>query len=554
MAEITQSTNSSSVATKLTASQLETALKALAKLLVSIKFYPTGHPALKTVTSDAREGFLPLLQTEESVGVVVRRTGFFYEDEPIGSTNPMLQKLAASLFARRVQRVTVLKDLSCRDLWETAKVLLLDADVIQKSGGLQTLLQQAMVTTIWTNAVDMNSIFELKNQVEEEKSNLYGTTELADDEFLATLGTTAAMESSDSSLPPTPQVIAAPVGELPFEELLKAVEMVSADQEFISLLQRLVPVVHANLTEKSAHLVLQTLSFLTNCNQSTYLGEEKRKAARQATTQLSTPTLLNFYADLLCARRRFDDRRVAWDHITRSLGDPLAKLLLTRLAGEEESSARKVFTEALVTQGDIALAAIIATLKDDRWQVLRNAANLLGEIRAASAIEPLRTLLRHRELGVRREALRALTRIGGSSVINIIAKILQGKDVELRRQAMLCLGAIRDPATIPLLVQFVQIKDWQFQQLEAKVDAVKALGEIGSPQVLPVLQNIVNHHPFFYRSRNNVLRAAALSAIGEIGGTKALEFLEAMEDESSPVVEKAIVNALKNAQKGLPND
>lgn len=554
MAERTQNTKSSSVATKLTASQLETALKALAKLLVSIKFYPAGHPALKTVTSDAQAGFLPLLQTDESVAVAVRRTGFFYEDEPIGSANPMLQKLAASLFARRVQRLTILKDLSCRDLWETAKVLLLDADVIQKNGGLQTLLQQALVTTIWTNAVDMNSIFELKNQIEEEKSTLYGSTELADDEFLLTLEGVTAMESSDSSLPLASEVVAAPVGELPFEELLKAVEMVSDDQEFISLLQRLVPVVHANLTEKSAHLVLQSLSFLTNCNQSNYLGEEKRKAARQAMTQLSSPALLNFYTDLLCARRRLDDHRVAWNHITRSLGDPLAKLLLTRLASEEEPSVRKVFTEALISQGDVALAAIIATLKDDRWQVLRNAAQLLGEIRATAAIEPLRDLLRHRELGVRREALRALTRIGGSSVVNIIAKILQGKDIELRRQAMLCLGAIKDPATIPLLVQFLQIKDWQFQQLEAKVDAVKALGEIGSTEVLPVLKTVVNHRPFFYRSRNNVLRAAALLAMGEIGGSEAIEFLETMEDDSSPAVEKAIVNALKQAQKGLPND
>lgn len=552
MAEITQSTKSSSIAMKLTASQLETALKALAKLLVSIKFYPAGHPALKSVTSDAQAGFLPLLQTAESVGVVVRRTGFFYEDEPIGSANPMLQKLAANLFARRVQRVTVLKDLSCRDLWETAKVLLLDADVIQKKGGLQILLQQALVTTIWTNAVDMNSIFELKNQIEEEKSNLYGTAELADEEFLATLGTTAAMESNDSSLATTEE-LAAPVGEDTFEELLKAVEMVSDNQEFINLLQRLVPVVHANLTERSAHLVLQTLSFLTNCSQSNYSGEEKRKAARLAMTQLSTPALLNFYIDLLCSRRRFDDRRIAWDLITRSLADPLAKLLLTRLAGEKEPSTRKVFSEALVTQGDVALPAIIATLKDNRWPVLRNAAQLLGEIRAVAAIEPLRALLRHRELGVRREALRALTRIGGSNVINIIAKILQGRDIELRRQAMLCLGAIRDPATIPLLVQFVQIRDWQYQQLEAKIDAVKALGEIGSTEVLPVLKNIVSHHPFFYRSRNNVLRAAAIAAMGEIGGQEVIEFLETIEDDS-PIVEKAIANALKNAQKGLPND
>ena len=550
MDERTQRPKSSSDAAKLMVSQVETALKALAKLLVSIKFYPAEHPALKDVASDAWSAFLPLLQTRESVVVVVRRTGFFYEDELVGSKNAPLQKLAASLFSRKIQRLTILKDLSCRDLWETAKTFLLDVDVIQKKGGVQSLLQQARVTTIWTNVVDMSGIFELKNQIETEKSNLYGAAE-ADEKILATPGEPAAIENGSAVAETAP-----PAGELSFEELLQEVERASDEQSFSRLLQRLIPVVQENLTEKSAHLVLQTLSFLTHCYESDYAREEKRKVAQQALAQLSTPSLLSFYSDLLCARVRFDDHRIAWDRISRSLGAPLAKVLLTRLAGEEELSAKKVLFEALVSQGEVALAPIVATLKDDRWAVLRNAAQLLGEIRAGAAIEPLRVLLGHPDLRVRREALRALTRIGGSGVIGILAKILQGDDSELRRQAMLCLGAIKNPATIPLLVQFLQAKDWRFLQLEAKVDAARALGEIGSEEGLPGLVAIVNHRCLFYRSRNNVLRAAALLAIGEIGGPEAIRFLEDMEEEgsASPIVEKAISSAIKQARKGSQHD
>lgn len=552
MDERTQSTKSSSAAAKLTASRLETALKALAKLLVSIKFYPSGHPSLKDVTSDAKSGFVPLLQTCESVVVTVRRSGFFYEDKPVGSTNEMLQKLATNLFARRIQRLLILKDLSCRDLWETAKILLLDADVIQKKGGIQSLLRQARVTTIWTNTVDIKGIFELKNQIEAEKTILYGTAELADEKFLSTLGEPAAVENSYKGSSLTAEEVEVPAGELPFEELLKAVEAAADGQEFSKLLQRLIPVVQGNLTENSAHLVLQALSFLTHCTMSGYTGEEKYKASLQAMTQLATPPLLSFYVDLLCARVRFDAHRITWDKINRSLGVPLANFLLTRLATEEDQSARKVLSEALISQGEVALAAIVATLKSDRWPVLRNAAQLLGEMRDATAIEPLRALLEHHDLRVRREALRALTRIGGNSVIAIIAKILQGNDSELRRQAMLCLGAIKNPATTPLLVQFLQVRDWRFLQLEAKVDAIKALGEIGSAAVLPELMAIVNHRCLFYRSRNDVLRAAALLAIGEIGGLEAVRFLEIMEDATSPIIEKAAANALKQARKGSP--
>ena len=556
MSERTQSTKSPAAAEKLAASQLEATLKALAKLLVAIKFYPTGHPALKDITSDAKSVFEPLFQTRESVAVVVRRTGFFYEEEPVGNTHAILQKLAANLFARRIQQLMLLKDLSCRDLWETAKILLLDADVIQKKGGIQSLLQQARVTTIWTNTVDINGIFELKNKIEAEKSTLYGAAELTDEKFLATLGDPAPVEESNypaSAL--ATEETATSAGELPFEELLKAVETASDEDEFSRLLHRLTPVVQGNLTEKSAHLVLQTLSLLTHCAENDFTGEEKRKAARQALTQLSTPTLLSYYIDLLCARRRFDDHRIAWDKITHAFGDPLSRLLLNRLAAEEAQSARKVLLGALISQGEVALAAIVATLNDTRWSVLRNAAYLLGEIRSPAAIEPLRDLLRHLDLRVRREALRALTRIGGNSAIAIIAKILHGNDVELRRQAILCLGAIKNPsATIPLLVQFLQVKDWRFLQLEEKIDAIRALGEIGSAEVLPELISIANHRCLFYRSRNNLLRAAALLTIGEIGGPEAIHFLEIMADASSPVVQKAAISGLKQARKGSPND
>jgi HEAT repeat protein len=326
--------------------------------------------------------------------------------------------------------------------------------------------------------------------------------------------------------------------------------MVSDDQEFFTLLQRLIPLVQENLTEQSAHLVLQTLSFLTHCGESDFAGEEKRKAAQQAITQLSTPPLLSFYINLLCARTRFNDHRIGWDKMTRALGDPLAKQLLTRLAVEEDQSRKKAFSEALISQGEVALAAIFATLKEDRWPVLRNAVQLLGEIRSAAAIEPLRALLHHRDLRVRREVLRALTRIGGNSVIAIIAKILQEDDNELRRQAMLSLGAIKNPATTPLLVQFLQVKDWRLLQLEVKVDAIRALGEIGSAEVLPELMAIVNRRCLFYRSRNDVLRAAALLAMSEIGGPEAIDFLETMEDSSSPIVAKAAISALRQVRKG----
>lgn len=550
----TQSPKICSPAVKLTLSQLETALKAVAKLLVSIRFYPAGHPALKDVTSDAKASFEPLLQRAESLVVVVRRTGFYYEDEPVGASNAMLQKLAAGLFARRIQQLMFLKDLSCRDLWETAQIFLLEVDMIQKGGGVKDLLQRARVTTIWTNVIDIKGIFELKNQIEMENEALYGSPVLADEEFLATLGEVAVADGENGGDALTVAAEAPLGGELTFVELLKSVEMAVGDQEFSGLLQRLIPVVRGNLTAQSAHLVLQSLSLLAQAGEGRHSGEFKRKTAQQAIEKLTSPQLLGFYIELLRARVRFDEHSIAWEKINQSFGVSLTKLLLTRLFDEEDQAMRKVLAESLISQGSIALPTIVAALQDDRWTVMRNAIYLLGEIRDGTAIEPLRFLLRHRDVRVRREALRALTRIGGNSVIGIIANILQGNDIELRRQAILCLGVIRNSSTIPLLVQLLQRKDWRFVQLEEKIDAIRSLAEIGSVDAIPALRTIVNNQCLFYRGRNNELRAAALLAMGEIGGTEAIHVLEILENNSNPLIAKAAMSALKQARKGYRHD
>lgn len=556
MDEGTQNVTEAKEAAKRVAAQLEPALKGLAKLLGAIKFYPPGHPTLKDVTTDAKNGFAPLFKDHESVVVGVRRTGFYYEEEPVATANTMLQKMAAGLFTRRVQRLMILKDLSCRDLWETAHILLRDVDALQKEGGVQELLQREKVTTVWANIVDVKGIFDRKEEIEAEKAQMYGTGSAADEAFLASLGAAEGGDSAASDAEPATPAAAAHQAEeeLSLEALLKAIAGAATEQDFSELLPGLVPAIRANLNRQSAHLVLQAFALLVPYAEGGNASPVKQQAARQVMGQLTTNDVLTYYVNLLCAQVRFDERRMTWEKITRFFGAPLSSLLMARLIEEEDQSTRKILFESLATQGKVALPAILPSLQDSRWYVVRNAAYMIGEIRDPSTVEPLKPLLQHADLRVRREAIRALTRVGGSSVISILLRTLQGDDEELRRQAMLCLGAMKNPATVPMLMQFIQIPDWRLQKLAAKVDALQALGEIGSSEALPMLTAIAGKSRFFFRSRNDELRAAALAAIGDIGGNEAIQLLERMTKTSSPTVAKAAFLALKQARKGQKHE
>lgn len=550
MIERTPNGNKNPPATpKVATQELETALKGLAKLLGAIRFYPAGHPALRDVTRDARLGFLPLLKEAESVTFQVRREGFMLNDKPFGAENPMLQKLAGGLFARRVQRLMILNDVSCRDLWGAAQVLLQTAAELQRQGGIQDALQRARVSTLWVNVVDVASILERKKRLEQDKAALFGTREGDDEKFLDSLGRQTGEEGlkdwdtnpADGGQDQT--------DEMTLARLLTEIEHSASEQNFVRLLPQIPPLVRVNLNVASAALVLRALLLVLENAKDPRIPAAKRDVARQTLEQLRVTDILAFVADLLCERSLPDEQRQNCLKAVDAFGEPLAQRLMARLAEEGDQAIRKTLSEALVRQGSVALKAVLPFLQDDRWYVVRNAAYITGEIREPSTVEQLKPILQHPDLRVRREAIRALTRIGGTAVVGILLRSLQGDDADLRRQAMLSLGAMKNPAAVPSLIQFIQAPDWRVRQLEGKKDAIRALGEIGSSDALPALAEIVDAQKFFYRARYNELRAAAVLAIGEIGGEDAVQFLEVLIDSSSQVLARTAGQALKQARR-----
>ena len=107
----------------LTTEYLESALRALDVLLKATRFYPPGHPALKTAVEQALLRFAPLLMGRESILFSVHKEGFRVDDTPVSSDRLVLKSFAVLLFARHVLRLMILADLSARDLHAFARTL-----------------------------------------------------------------------------------------------------------------------------------------------------------------------------------------------------------------------------------------------------------------------------------------------------------------------------------------------------------------------------------------------------------------------------------------------
>ena len=508
--------------------QIANALTGLVKQIKALRYYPPNHPALRATAEESLKGFQPLLQEGQHLSLTVRKEGFLVDGQPLAKTHQVLGQLATFCFARRIQYLTMLPDLSAADLHRFVRNLILDPQEIHARGGIQAVFERARITTIWVNEQDLASILARKKQLEEQPQ----------DETAAPSGE-----------PPATALNPAQAQALDLEKLLKQLEQEKDDQRFRNGLQELIPLLRLNLSAENRELVLRAMMLLCRNATGQKLSEVRRAHALNALGQLATDELTDYLVAVLLDRESNETTRKNLTSVLVFLSDKIVRRLMVLLAEETAAPNRKILADVLVRTGNAAVPVLQEHLFDDRWYVVRNAVTILGEIRSQDSLPHLTPLLEHRDIRVRRETIRALTKIGGQRAVNILLQAAESDDQELRRQALLSLGAIRAASAIPTLLKLIEQPELNRRAVDIKKDAIRALGEIRSSDAVTPLLKILARHSLLRRALNDELREAAVIALGEIGDESARPELEkAANDRSSPVA-RAAVQALMQMEK-----
>lgn len=514
---------------------LEEALQRLARLLKAIRYYPPRHPALTAAAEGARQGFAPLFTAGgESLIFTIRKDLLLINEQPIAVGNLLLKKFSHYLFARRIQTLLFLPDLSAADLRTFARCLALDVQTIQGQGGITAILEKARITTIWVNQTELSLIRRFQKAFE-DKNALSGDKDQLEEEFDRLLEKSRQGEEKGN--------------EQTLELLLQEVRKNPPDVRYRQLLQDMVPLVRSTQAEGDSYLVLEALDLLYRDSTNAAHSPLRKGLARQTLEQLLVDDMLGTLVELLCTRGLTDEIRGQIFPLLAFSPDKMVPRLMDRLVREDDLLARRLLIEALIRQGTPAAPMLSGYLNDSRWFVVRNAVTVLGEVRDPHIVSLLPPLLRHRDIRVARETVRALTKIGGQRVVGILLSLVEGEDETLARQALLSLGALKSPAAVPSLLKLVNRSDPMGKRTELKKEAIKALGEIGAAEAVSSLTILLRHRPFWRSRQFNELRAAAASALGDIGASSALPALEAATEGSAEIVVRAAANAIKQLKK-----
>ena len=264
---------------------------------------------------------------------------------------------------------------------------------------------------------------------------------------------------------------------------------------------------------------------------------ELRRAYTIAVRRLTKPTLIRGIAGLLPRRPELRD---ALHAVFLRLGSDGAEALIDLLTSSDSLTDRRAYLAALVKIRD-AVPTLIHLLGDNRWYVVRNAIDLLGEMRAAEAENALLEVVTHREERVRRSAATALARLGTLRSVQAVEKMATDPVPEVRAHAAQGLGGVKSSRAVGVLARALD------REVDPEVQAVilAALGRQATDEAVARLTKAAEPDGRLFKRKPTALRLAAVQALADANTPAALAALRRFADDKERDIKVAAGRALR---------
>ena len=220
------------------------------------------------------------------------------------------------------------------------------------------------------------------------------------------------------------------------------------------------------------------------------------------------------------------------------------EVLMDVLAAAPTVGERRAVFDALkhMTEGTDQL---VHMLDHSEWFVVRNVAELIGELGMEDAVPALGKHLDHADERVRKAVGLALAKIGTRGAAEPLRRALRDRSQEVRMQVAVGIGGRKSSAlAMPLVVAMEEEKD------EAVVrELILALGRIGSPDAVQALIKWAQPTGRFFGRKPSELRVAAVEALRLAATPAALGTLEGLSDDSDRAVRDAATQAVTELKR-----
>ncbi len=271
-----------------------------------------------------------------------------------------------------------------------------------------------------------------------------------------------------------------------------------------------------------------------------------RRIYTLAFRRLANQAALTAVASLLPRGREMYDRNMAV--VTRA-DDLGVEALVDALSAAESMTDRRVYYDALLRMNS-GVRTLIFMLTDERWFVVRNVADLLGEMRVTDADAALTRLLDHPDDRVRTAAANALAKLGTASAVKALRVALRDASAEVRERAAEALGTAKKQRSASLLIKALGSET----NSRVQIAMITALGQLRTSDAVQKLVEIANMDARGMSSRKAVLpmRVAAVHALGQASTPAARAAVKALLRDKTKDVRGAAAWEMMGEESGRP--
>jgi HEAT repeat protein len=218
--------------------------------------------------------------------------------------------------------------------------------------------------------------------------------------------------------------------------------------------------------------------------------------------------------------------------VLRRMGADGTEVLLHALVNADDMADRRAYFNALkeMTEGSELL---IHMLSHDQWFVVRNVADLVGELRLEPAVPALARQIGHSDERVRRAVAGALGRIGGPHAVEPLRRALRDPIPGVRLEAAKELDGRKNRN----LAMSLAVAAEEEKKPDVQKEMYLALGRIGSNEALQALRKAAEPGGKLLRRKPQSIRLAAVAGMHAAGPSAANALKELLGDDDREVRE-----------------
>ena len=271
-----------------------------------------------------------------------------------------------------------------------------------------------------------------------------------------------------------------------------------------------------------------------------------KRAYGMGVRRLAKKHMLAAVAGMLTTHRDVYEDLIA---VFTRTGDEAAEVLIEQLSTAQSLAERRVYFDSL-RKMNAGVKVLIHHLGDARWYVVRNAADLLGEMAAADAESRLTELLQHDDDRVRRAAVSALSKMTGTAAVKGLATSLDDDAPGVRVRAAAALGNSKTPAAANALIKHLEREE----VAEVQHACLASLGKIASPDAIRFLTKAAQPDGRLFKRKATAYRVAAVRALGEARTPAAMGALQNLLHDKEKDVREAVFWAVRSGKTEGKNE